>query len=705
MRAARALSRSPLLAARPALSPPCRRASPAALTLFFRALSFRASSSAMPAVASDAVLGEAAPAAAAADAASPAPKRPRVEPSAAGAIPEAACAASNGAPTAEVGDGATPGADFDPCAGLPPLEGPMPAAAPLSPDLPLLSVAPMMDWTDVYYRQLARILSKKTWLYTEMVVDKTLVFNPCHDRFLWFPPEQKPIVCQLGGSEPQYFGQAAQYAAEYGYDELNINAGCPSDRVAGKGCFGASLMLRPETVAACCRAAAANAPGIPITVKCRIGVDDVDSYDALCRFVHVVSSRAPVTRFSIHARKCLLNGLSPHENRTIPPLRYAWAWALARDFPHLQFSINGGIQDIVHVARVLRGVVDEDQKDAADEEHEGAEKEAGDQALVSTTAAASPGVAPPPAAAASPDAARSPTAAGSPGAGAAPSPSANLASLRSVSLEGAMVGRAAYNDIWNVLASADTMIFGEPSNPPGAVSRRQAALEYAAFVDSMLATWSDERSATGWTPPSPHQLVKPLFGLFAGLPNGKLWRRAVDAALRSRKAPGAKRKRGKRLKEEAEERLEEKKEDAASAPGEGAATDAKADAPAPAPSVPAPSAPASSAAPAPSPELLPSGCKPLPSPRVFYSVKLPDTPPEGLMTSVMKETLPVMPKRVLDAPPGVGFDHDGNLIPGLFDDRHKGGAQHLPHFDADAVPETPAWLQRIRKAEGEKSDR
>lgn len=218
----------------------------------------------------------------------------------------------------------------------------------------LMSVAPMMDWTDVHFRQLARLMSRNVWLYTEMVVDSTLIFNPDHDRFLWFPPEQHPLVCQLGGSEPDKLAKASVAVAKYGYDEINLNCGCPSDRVAGAGCFGAALMLQPESVAECCRAVAEATKATPITVKCRLGVDDVDSYEALHRFVSIVSTQSPVKHFMIHARKCLLKGLSPHQNRTIPPLRYHWVWALKRDFPHLDISLNGGVVTLEEVAAVLR---------------------------------------------------------------------------------------------------------------------------------------------------------------------------------------------------------------------------------------------------------------------------------------------------------------------------------------------------------------
>ncbi|KAK2078715.1 hypothetical protein QBZ16_003555 [Prototheca wickerhamii] len=238
--------------------------------------------------------------------------------------------------------------DFPTARGFPHAD---PSPGPVLPQL--LSVAPMMDWTDLHYRQLARLISRHTWLYTEMVVDKTLLHNPDHDRFLWFPPEQRPIVCQLGGSDPASLAAAARIVAAYGYDEINLNVGCPSDRVAGAGCFGAALMLRPELVAECCAAMAA-AVDIPVTVKCRLGVDDRDSYDNLVRFVHTVSTQSPVTHFIMHARKAHLKGLNPHQNRTVPPLRYHWVWALKRDFPHLTFSLNGGVPDLEAVEAALR---------------------------------------------------------------------------------------------------------------------------------------------------------------------------------------------------------------------------------------------------------------------------------------------------------------------------------------------------------------
>ncbi|GMH32913.1 hypothetical protein BSKO_00747 [Bryopsis sp. KO-2023] len=222
----------------------------------------------------------------------------------------------------------------------------------------LLSVAPMMEYTDIHFRSLARILSRRTWLYTEMVVDSTIRHNPNTDRFLAFPPEQHPVACQLGGSNPENLAEAAKIVAAYGYDEINLNCGCPSDRVAGAGCFGAKLMLTPDTVAACMQAMG-DVVDVPVTVKCRLGVDDYDSYEELCNFVKTVSETSAVGHFILHARKCLLNGLSPHQNRTIPPLRHEWVYALKRDFPELEFSLNGGIKSLEQTRSILDHRLDE----------------------------------------------------------------------------------------------------------------------------------------------------------------------------------------------------------------------------------------------------------------------------------------------------------------------------------------------------------
>lgn len=219
---------------------------------------------------------------------------------------------------------------------------------------PLFSVAPMMDWTDNHYRTLARLISKHAWLYTEMLAAETIVYQKDNlDRFLAFTPEQHPIVLQIGGNNLENIAKATQLANAYGYDEINLNCGCPSPRVVGHGCFGAALMLDPKFVGKAMSVIAANTD-VPVTVKCRIGVDDHDSYTDLCDFIYTVSSTSPTKHFILHSRKALLNGISPAENRTIPPLKYGYYYGLVRDFPDLKFTINGGINSVEEVNAAIR---------------------------------------------------------------------------------------------------------------------------------------------------------------------------------------------------------------------------------------------------------------------------------------------------------------------------------------------------------------
>ncbi|GAV86065.1 Dus domain-containing protein [Cephalotus follicularis] len=220
---------------------------------------------------------------------------------------------------------------------------------------PLFSVAPMMEWTDNHYRTLARLISKHSWLYTEMLAAETIVYQAQNlDRFLEFSPEQHPIVLQIGGNNLENLAKATQLAEPYGYDEINFNCGCPSPKVAGHGCFGVRLMLDPKFVGEAMSVIAANTD-VPVSVKCRIGVDDHDSYNELCDFIYKVSSLSPTRHFIIHSRKALLNGISPADNRRIPPLKYEYYYALLRDFPDLKFTINGGINCVDEVNSALRG--------------------------------------------------------------------------------------------------------------------------------------------------------------------------------------------------------------------------------------------------------------------------------------------------------------------------------------------------------------
>ncbi|MGB2079284.1 MAG: tRNA dihydrouridine(20/20a) synthase DusA [Vibrio sp.] len=204
------------------------------------------------------------------------------------------------------------------------------------------SIAPMLDWTDRHCRYFHRLMTKNTLLYTEMVTTGAIIHGK--GDFLKFNQEEHPVALQLGGSNPKDLATCAQKAVEYGYDEINLNVGCPSDRVQN-GKFGACLMAEPELVAECI--AAMNAVvDIPVTVKTRIGIDEQDSYEFLTRFISIVHEQGGAQQFTIHARKAWLNGLSPKENREIPPLDYPRAYQIKRDFPHLDIAVNGGIKTL-----------------------------------------------------------------------------------------------------------------------------------------------------------------------------------------------------------------------------------------------------------------------------------------------------------------------------------------------------------------------
>ena len=210
----------------------------------------------------------------------------------------------------------------------------------------LVSVAPMMDWTDKHCRYFYRLISKNVQLYTEMITTKAILRGD-KNRLLDFNDGENPLVLQLGGSDPKEMAECAIIAEDWGYDEVNINVGCPSDRVLS-GSFGACLMKEPKLVAQCVEAMIERCD-IPITVKHRIGIDDMESYDQLSDFVSLISQKG-CQHFIVHARKAWLTGLSPKENRTIPPLNYPWVYQLKKDFPKLKFTINGGIETCQDIA-------------------------------------------------------------------------------------------------------------------------------------------------------------------------------------------------------------------------------------------------------------------------------------------------------------------------------------------------------------------
>ncbi len=201
------------------------------------------------------------------------------------------------------------------------------------------SVAPMLDWTDRHCRYFHRLLSQQTLLYTEMVTTGAIIHGK--GDFLAYNQEEHPVALQLGGSNPQDLAHCAKLAQERGYDEVNLNVGCPSDRVQN-GRFGACLMAEPELVAECVAEMKAVVD-IPVTVKTRIGIDEQDSYEFLTQFVSTVAEKGGCEQFTIHARKAWLSGLSPKQNREIPPLDYPRAYQIKKDFPELVIAVNGGI--------------------------------------------------------------------------------------------------------------------------------------------------------------------------------------------------------------------------------------------------------------------------------------------------------------------------------------------------------------------------
>ncbi|HEX6996870.1 MAG TPA: tRNA dihydrouridine(20/20a) synthase DusA [Gammaproteobacteria bacterium] len=216
----------------------------------------------------------------------------------------------------------------------------------------VLSVAPMMERTDRHCRYFLRLLAPHARLYTEMVTAQA-VLRGDRRRLLAFHPAEHPVALQLGGSEPAELAAAARIGEAEGYDEINLNVGCPSDRVQA-GCFGAALMLEPQRTADCVAAMRA-AVGVPVTVKTRLGVDDRDSYEYLAAFVARLAA-AGCRTVIVHARKAWLKGLSPKENREIPPLDYARVHRLKRDFPELEVIVNGGFTDAASAAAQLERV-------------------------------------------------------------------------------------------------------------------------------------------------------------------------------------------------------------------------------------------------------------------------------------------------------------------------------------------------------------
>jgi tRNA-dihydrouridine synthase A len=297
-----------------------------------------------------------------------------------------------------------------------------------------LAVAPMMDWTDRHCRFLHRQISRRALLYTEMVTEQA-VRHGDRARLLGFDPAEHPVALQLGGSDPAGLAEAARIGADFGYGEINLNVGCPSDRVQS-GCFGAVLMRSPALVADCAAAMAAAAPGAEITVKCRIGVDDDDPRAVLPAFLETVAA-AGVRRFAIHARKAWLQGLSPKENREVPPLDHALVVEMKRAFPRLAIAINGGIASLAQAQGFL-----------------------------------------------------------------------------AQGLDGVMIGRAAYQAPYDVLAGADAAIWGDKAPAP---SRAEVVARIRPHIARHLAAGGRLNAVT-----------RHMLGLFAGQPGARGWRRVLS---------------------------------------------------------------------------------------------------------------------------------------------------------------------------------
>ncbi len=215
-----------------------------------------------------------------------------------------------------------------------------------------ISIAPMMECTDRHFRYFVRLITRHTLLYTEMVIQDAIIHGH-REKLLDFNAIEKPLALQIGGSEPEKLAECARIGEEWGYDEINLNVGCPSDRVQA-GRFGACLMKEPILVKECL-SAMKDAVKIPVTIKTRIGVDEQDSYEALSEFIHTLS-QIGINNFIIHARKAWLKGLSPRQNREIPPLKYDSVYQLKKDFPGLGIVINGGIETLEAVDEHLQHV-------------------------------------------------------------------------------------------------------------------------------------------------------------------------------------------------------------------------------------------------------------------------------------------------------------------------------------------------------------
>lgn len=347
----------------------------------------------------------------------------------------------------------------------------------------------MMDWTDRHCRSFHRLLSRQAWLYTEMVTAQAIAHGDL-EHLLGRGEEGGRVVLQLGGNDPALLAAAALQGEAFGYDEINLNCGCPSDRVK-EGAFGACLMAEPERVADCVAAMQA-AVKIPVTVKHRVGIDRHEDYAFVQRFVRLVAE-AGCRRFIVHARNAWLDGLSPKENREIPPLRYEVVHQLRAEFAHCVFELNGGLQDLAQ--GVLAAGLDTDSADVP---------------ALGPAVASSPGAA---------------VARGEAGIGTGRD--SGLPPGGSAPLDGIMYGRRAYHDPW-LLTGVDGLLAG-PGNPVSepALTRRQVVEGLIGYLERGRGKGVTLRF-----------LARHVLGLYHGQPGAKIWRRQLsDPAALDRNDP------------------------------------------------------------------------------------------------------------------------------------------------------------------------
>ncbi|SOV14256.1 dihydrouridine synthase, putative [Plasmodium sp. gorilla clade G2] len=336
---------------------------------------------------------------------------------------------------------------------------------------PFIQVAPMINVTNRHFRAMVRIITKRAQLWTEMIVDNTLLYNLNNlEEHLGFDINEHPIVCQLGGCDLNSMSEAAILVEQAGYDEININVGCPSTKVANKGAFGASLMKNPEQVRNIVYEIKKKVQ-IPVSVKIRTGVDNYDSFEFLKTFIETVSS-VGCNHFIVHARKAWLKGLDPKQNRKIPPLEYYKVYDLCKLYPHLKFTLNGGIQTIEEAIALLNGYIPQNNNNNNNTND-----------------------------------------------------TSNYIQIHNYNinpLNGVMIGRACMENI-TVLSQTDKLVYNQEI-PSTAYSRRTILEAYKKYL---------EKNSLFYNLSSSFELLKPVLGILKGMPGHRIFRNKLDTYIRN----------------------------------------------------------------------------------------------------------------------------------------------------------------------------